>query len=434
MSAQTLFGVSLSRDVAMQRLYFALTNIFVVINLFLLNACNSRPQGISLPFETIEQQESPGTGEPYETTEPGIRMVTSAEEIDALNGWISVEAQAQLQNVNYEQYVVLAVFQGLKPTTRYSVEIKRITRLGDTVNVHVQFQEPKPNEMSGDAITSPYHVVQMQKVGEWGQDITYQLVEMSPSSLSDIATQVAASPTLNAPYPPPPNKPTPSVAAQTAVAYIAQHEGIPAERLQITYDSPTTYPDGREFQLVGLQDTPPNGQTQQYRVLVDLATGQVDAELSAWLTLEAQAPQMYNGKLAPALIQKLQPLAAAELVPVRVWLVLQPDQMQTIQEAALAAMATKYPTAQLTLNVSGQLGVVAAPELVDQISADYLALIETALQAHVQPLAAELEKQGYPGRIVKGMAAFEVVLPKHIILELTNHEAVSMLYLLDNQE
>lgn len=91
-----------------------------------------------------------------------------------------------------------------------------------------------------------------------------------------------------------------SEAAQKALAYIANRDGIPPEALTVAFDHPTEYLAlERRFQVVALLDTRQEGGI--YKLLVDLDNGQVEEDISALLAAEAQAHQARYGKLQPAL-------------------------------------------------------------------------------------------------------------------------------------
>ncbi len=143
---------------------------------FGLGACSPKPKEITLPFETIEQNETAGTGITYEDRESSLMVISSPEEAMTLSTWISDNAKEKLQEIDYTQQFVLAVFQGWKPTLGYSVEISRVTQLGDTVNVYVQFHEPGPDVQKADLVTSPYHLVQLQRLESTGRGITFNLL------------------------------------------------------------------------------------------------------------------------------------------------------------------------------------------------------------------------------------------------------------------
>lgn len=151
-----------------------LCTLGILVALAGLSAC--QPKEIGLPFETIEQRDASGTGQVYEDKPPDLIVVTTPEEVANLDALVTPEAQARLQSLNYDAYFVIAVFQGRKPTTGYEIQIERITRRGNIVAIHTRFQEPKPDEAKGDEVTSPYHLVRVQKTETWGQLITFNLV------------------------------------------------------------------------------------------------------------------------------------------------------------------------------------------------------------------------------------------------------------------
>jgi len=139
------------------------------------SAC--KPQETSLPFETVERREWVSTGQVYKAREPGVIVIARPEDVASLNDWVTEDAKAQLQALDYTAYFALVVFQGWKGTDGYSIQIERITRREDDVAILVLLQEPRPDERKNDIVTSPYHLVQVQKVGAWDRDITFTVVE-----------------------------------------------------------------------------------------------------------------------------------------------------------------------------------------------------------------------------------------------------------------
>lgn len=148
--------------------------LWILITLAGLSAC--QPKEINLPFETIEQRDASGTGQVYKDKQPGLMIIATSKEGTKLDALVTPETRARLQNLNYNADFVIAVFQGRKPTTGYGVQIERITRQGSKVTIYAQFSEPKPDEEKAPEETSPYHLVQVQKVGTWGQRTTFNLV------------------------------------------------------------------------------------------------------------------------------------------------------------------------------------------------------------------------------------------------------------------
>jgi len=136
----------------------------------------SRTTEIDLPFETIEQRDASGVGKVYEDKRPGLLIIARPEETAGLKSLVRPEAQARLQGLDYDHYFAVVVFQGWKTTNRYGVQIERIARWGSEVTIYARFSEPDPNKERGPEITSPYHLVQVKKVGRWEQEIAFQVV------------------------------------------------------------------------------------------------------------------------------------------------------------------------------------------------------------------------------------------------------------------
>lgn len=235
---------------------------------------------------------------------------------------------------------------------------------------------------------------------------------------------------FDSPLPTPvPPQPLPSEAAQKALEYIAKRENIPTEALTIAADHPIEYPAlGRKLQVVTLLDDRPEGQI--YKLLVDLADGRIEEDVSALLAAEAKAHQARYGKLELALYERLQTLKGDDTVPVAVWMAAQPGQtLAERQEAAFAALEAKYPEAKAALEHSRIPWDVDDPELAERIEAEYVTFLNAEIQVRTQPLVTVLERRGFTVTTYKGLPSFTAVLPKQAILELSKREDVSTIYL-----
>jgi hypothetical protein len=56
------------------------------------------------------------------------------------------------------------------------------------VNIFVTLHEPKPPEHPGEIVSSPCHVVKVQKIGNWGQEITFNVMTDSQLATSTAHT------------------------------------------------------------------------------------------------------------------------------------------------------------------------------------------------------------------------------------------------------
>jgi hypothetical protein len=139
----------------------------LLVVLVLLGACT--PQEQELPFETIEQADySPK----YEDKEPGLVIIASADETNQLDGWVSAEAIEQLRELDYGNYFAVVAFLGWQPTGHEGISIEQIVRQGNAVSVYTLVGRPTGETEE----TSPFHLVRVQKVGQWGTSINFALV------------------------------------------------------------------------------------------------------------------------------------------------------------------------------------------------------------------------------------------------------------------
>jgi hypothetical protein len=151
--------------------------IFIICFVILIAsaACNGLQDNQILIFETIEKKELSGTGVLYEPELPGMKIVARADEAEGLSGLITDEAMQTLQTLDYTRYFVLAAFCGRRGTGGFGIQINSIRRTGNTVTVDAQLFEPAPDQQRTAVVTSPYHLVIVQKEGSWGQEISFGL-------------------------------------------------------------------------------------------------------------------------------------------------------------------------------------------------------------------------------------------------------------------
>jgi len=73
--------------------------------------------------------------------------------------------ESNLPGIDFNKSIIIAVFQGQKNTGGYNIEIKKIIERKNYIEVQV-----KENNSSGrfiiEAITSPYHIVKINRLGK----------------------------------------------------------------------------------------------------------------------------------------------------------------------------------------------------------------------------------------------------------------------------
>lgn len=156
-----------------------LITAYWILNIFLLPAClPPLPEDGSLTFQTLEQKNDSAYSlqEQYNALEPGLVVIDGEESRARYEVWFGEKGRSALANLNFGTRLAVGIFQGWKTTGGYGVEIERITRVGDVVTVVARFDEPVGGAGSGGSITSPYHLVRVNKAGDWHAGITYELV------------------------------------------------------------------------------------------------------------------------------------------------------------------------------------------------------------------------------------------------------------------
>jgi hypothetical protein len=135
-------------------------------------------QEVKLPFRTLERADLSGTGKYYENQKPKFVIIDGVEGIEALGNTISIEAQAQLHNLDFDSELAIVVFQGLRgviPTPQSGVEVQRISRKGNTITLHTRFYEPVEGYEVHLMMASPYHLVAIRKEGDMHGEFSFDL-------------------------------------------------------------------------------------------------------------------------------------------------------------------------------------------------------------------------------------------------------------------
>jgi hypothetical protein len=134
-----------------------------------MTACQPREE--ELPFETIERLDASGTGELWQTKEPGLMVIATPGDLAQIDDLFTKDAQAQLRELDFDAHFAATVFLGWQPDSHGGVQIERVVRERDRIAVYAQVRKPelKPEE------TSPYHLVKVEKKGNWNQLIHFTL-------------------------------------------------------------------------------------------------------------------------------------------------------------------------------------------------------------------------------------------------------------------
>ncbi len=132
--------------------------LLLILCLVALTACNRTE--VELSFETIENSQN---GKNYGDKSPGIKIITSSEEVDTLKNLISSEAIESLSKLDYSYYVGIILFHGVRGNGGYQINVNKVMYDGMDMYIYSTFTEPAPDELVTMDVTSPYHIVKIEK-------------------------------------------------------------------------------------------------------------------------------------------------------------------------------------------------------------------------------------------------------------------------------
>lgn len=111
-----------------------------------------------VPFTVIEAEDD-RSQYPY----PEHRLVVLAEvrDLAAIAGWIANPSGFDATAHDFEQTVVIAVFQGQGPVGQYGVTVERVTQRNDVIQIHSILKTPGP--VAADVVSSAYALVEIPR-------------------------------------------------------------------------------------------------------------------------------------------------------------------------------------------------------------------------------------------------------------------------------
>ena len=151
------------------------TNLYCLVIFFcclIISGCDSKDPTAknSAPDENTGQQQASKNdvsiikdwkGSNSAAQRPGNDIIRTNVQLKA--AWAlafgNQEPQPDLPQVDFEKQMLIAVFMGQKNTGGHSIEMTGIEESAGDLTVHVAEQSPKPDDVTTQAITSPFHVV-----------------------------------------------------------------------------------------------------------------------------------------------------------------------------------------------------------------------------------------------------------------------------------
>ncbi|HDN67531.1 MAG TPA: protease complex subunit PrcB family protein, partial [Firmicutes bacterium] len=118
---------------------------------------------LTLPGESLEWDKvynEPTS--PHKESYPTMKIIVDQKQAFELEKSLQLPPHLRtLHTLDFDKFFLIIVFQGEKPTTRYSVEVVDVRRAGNVITVYARFltpPTPAPGEIVGvgNIVTSPY--------------------------------------------------------------------------------------------------------------------------------------------------------------------------------------------------------------------------------------------------------------------------------------
>lgn len=68
-----------------------------------------------------------------------------------------------LPDINFDNEMIIAVFQGMHSTGGYSIEITQIIEKDKSLEIFIKETSPAPGSVTTQAVTQPYHIVKTKR-------------------------------------------------------------------------------------------------------------------------------------------------------------------------------------------------------------------------------------------------------------------------------
>lgn len=149
-----------------------------IIVAMILAACGPLPPQ-ELVFTVVET----GQSDRWESHDPGLIVVAGPDDIAAVTPYITPDAAAALQNLNYDGEFALLVLRGLDTRIPAQDPIRRVVWWGNVVTAQMNLGEDAAATPTG----SPYTLVRVEKGPHWGGAHTLRLV--TPGTSENVMTQ-----------------------------------------------------------------------------------------------------------------------------------------------------------------------------------------------------------------------------------------------------
>ncbi|HSH04303.1 MAG TPA: hypothetical protein VLL52_17465 [Anaerolineae bacterium] len=104
-------------------------------------------------------------GSMYAAKEVGLVIVASSNDVNKVVDWIGDDSGRRLREIDYDNYLGVVFLGGLKPVVHDGVEIQSVAYGEGELVVEVDNLHKRPGGAA--ALSSPYHVVMVERPVEW---------------------------------------------------------------------------------------------------------------------------------------------------------------------------------------------------------------------------------------------------------------------------
>ncbi len=143
-------------------------SLFIIISCSILIACNKdEVEKIDLPFEVSEINKGTlyGAGD-EDIPQQNILIENESDWVGLMDKMNSVNDETENfseTDIDFVNYMVLAVFTDVKSSGGYGIEMTDVIENTNTIDVTLSHQSPGSGGMVLTVITQPYHIVKVPK-------------------------------------------------------------------------------------------------------------------------------------------------------------------------------------------------------------------------------------------------------------------------------
>jgi hypothetical protein len=141
------------------RLIFLAALVWLGVYAYQNYVAPKNPQNTSIKGDPVSFIEL-AHGTQSEVSERANYIITSTEQLRAL--WRLLDTPSKVPTVDFEKSDVVAVFMGDQPTTGYDIKISAVED-SEERTVFLSLAIPGTNCFAGQALTSPYQIIEVPK-------------------------------------------------------------------------------------------------------------------------------------------------------------------------------------------------------------------------------------------------------------------------------